>query len=188
MNLCRVSGLGGGSLTRNKVQHTAVLQLYDFIYICQRVVTGDSYVFYSGIYLRCRVNASQLIAGSWLHYPRYRVIVRLRESLPDLQSHCPTYRVIVRLTESLSDLQSHCPTYRVIVRLSESHVSTEVVLPSHMILRASTPCADRIQLNKIETTFDNQLRQKVNEFYSSQQGSCAWCECPCVWYECSCVW
>ena len=44
-----------GSLTRNKVQHTAVLQLYCVTsHMCQRVVTGDSYVLYFSIYLWCR--------------------------------------------------------------------------------------------------------------------------------------
>ena len=47
-----------GSLTRKKVQHTAVLQLLsDFACMCQRVGTGGSYVFYFGICLRCRFNA-----------------------------------------------------------------------------------------------------------------------------------
>ena len=45
------------ALIRNKVQHTAVLQLLcDFA--CAKLVTGDSYVFYLGTYFRCRVNAT----------------------------------------------------------------------------------------------------------------------------------
>ena len=50
-----------GALTKNIVQHTAVLQLlYDFTY-CQRVKTGESYIFILVIYMRSSFNITDWV-------------------------------------------------------------------------------------------------------------------------------
>ena len=41
-----------GAPLRNKVQPTTVMKLlWDFVYMCQRINTGESYIFYFGIFI-----------------------------------------------------------------------------------------------------------------------------------------
>ena len=82
-----------GALIRNKVDHTAVLQLLcDFAYMCQRVNTGDSYIFYFGYLYAVGVKGS----GYW---------VKCESNGIFLTHLCPVHhRRLCALSASVSEL------------------------------------------------------------------------------------